>query len=195
MLRLGLAGLALPLAGCEDDWYGKNVTGLLPDLAFRMTRAGDGAEVTQFDYRGQAVALFFGFTFCPHICPMTMSNLAAVAGRLGAGAQDLSILFATVDPERDTAEVLADYTTAFTPRADGLRGTENQLARLARRYKVTYKRAPHDSGDMTYEVSHGKSVYVFDGRGDARVMWPAFDTLEADIDGAAGDIDRVMRGA
>ncbi|MGI3212701.1 SCO family protein [Roseovarius tibetensis] len=192
-LRLGAVGLAMPLMGCGDGgWYGTDVSGLLPDLSFRMTRASDGKVVTQGDYVGQVVALFFGYTFCPDICPMTLSNLAAVAERLGTDAENLSILFVTVDPERDTPDVMARYTAAFTSRASGLRGTDNQLARLARRFKVTYKVAPHAPRDVDYAVSHGKSVYVFDAQAQARVMWPSFDTLEADIGGAVGDVRRVM---
>lgn len=195
LARMSAAGLVLPLAGCgDDDWYGKDVSALLPDLSFTMTRASDGARVTKADYEGRLVALFFGFTFCPDICPMTLSNLAAVVDSLGEDAERLSILFVTVDPERDTPAVMAEYTAAFTPRADGLIGTPDQLARLARRFKVTYKVAPHDPGDAQYDVSHGKSVYVFDAQGEARVMWPAFDTLEADIAGATGDLRRIMRG-
>lgn len=197
LARMGCAGLALPLAACDDDtaWYGKDVTGLLPDLRFAMTRAQDGARVTEADYQGQVVALFFGFTFCPDVCPMTLSNLASVVEQLGEDAERLSILFVTVDPERDTPAVMAEYAAAFTPRADGLIGTPDQLARLARRLKVTYRIAPYDPGDSDYDVSHGKSVYLFDAEGEARVMWPTFDTLEADIGGATDDVGRVMRGA
>ncbi|MET4103289.1 protein SCO1/2 [Roseovarius sp. MBR-78] len=191
--RIGCAGLVLPLAACDDEvWYGKDVTGLLPDLSFTMIRAQDGARVTQDDYKGQVVALFFGFTFCPDICPMTLSNLSAVLEQLGERAAKLSILFVTVDPDRDTPEIMAEYVGAFTPRADGLIGTPNQLARLARRIKVTYKIAPHEADDMTYDVSHGKSVYVFDAQGEARVMWPSFDTLETNTAGATADIRRIM---
>ena len=191
--RVGSTGLTLPLAACDDaGWYGEEVSGLLPDLSFTMTRAQDGTRVTQADYEGQVVALFFGFTFCPDICPMTLSNLSAVVDQLGEVAAKLSILFVTVDPERDTPELMAEYVAAFTPRADGLVGTPNQLARLARRLKVTYKIAPHQPGDMSYDVSHGKAVYVFDAQGEARVIWPGFDTVKADISGATGDIRRVM---
>ncbi len=192
--RMGCAGLALSLAACDDaGWYGTDVTGLLPDLSFSMARAQDGARVTQADYEGQVVALFFGFTFCPDICPMTLANLSAVAEQLAEDAAKLSILFVTVDPGRDTPAVMTEYTSAFTPRADGLIGTPDQLARLARRLKVTYRIAPHEPGDMEYDVSHGKSVYVFDESGEARVLWPGFDTLEADIAGATADLRRVMR--
>lgn len=195
VLRLGLAGLVLPLAGCgEKGWYGKDVTGLLPDLSFELTRAVDGAEVTQSDYRGQTVALFFGYTFCPDICPMTMANLTAVAERLQGKSQELTILFVTVDPERDTRQMLVEYSAAFGPRSVALRGTENQLVRLARRYKTTYKIAAHAPGAKDYAVSHGKSVYVFDEEGEARLLWPEFDTAEADIAGAVSDVQRLIGG-
>lgn len=183
------------LAGCGSDrWYGKDVTGILPDLDFALTRAGDGQAVTEEDYKGQIVALFFGFTFCPDICPMTLSNLAAVVDRLGQDAEDFSILFVTVDPERDTLPVLAEYTSAFTLRAAGLRGTPDQLARLARRLKVTYRVEPHPDGARDYDVSHGKSVYVFDRSGAARVLWPEFDTLQADVAAASEDVQRLIAG-
>lgn len=192
-LRLLVAGAALPwLAGCGDDggWSGIDVKGTLPDLAFAMTRASDGKTVTEQDYRGQVVALFFGFTFCPDICPMTLANMTAVAESLGDQAKDLSILFVTVDPQRDTAASLAEYVAHFTPRATGLRGTDNQLTSLARRYKVTYRVDPGED----YAVSHGKSVYLFDGTGAARVLLPDFDTAESDIDGVTADIRRLIKG-
>lgn len=190
-LRVVSGGLMLPLLfGCSEDveWTGIDVTGTLPDLAFTMTRARDGQTVSAADYRGDVVALFFGYTFCPDICPMTLANMAAVTDKLGERARGLSILFVTVDPTRDTPEVLARYMANFSPRATGLRGSDNQLTRLARRYKVTYKVDP--GGD--YSVTHGPSVYIFDKAGAARVMLPDFDTADADIDGVAGDIDRLL---
>ncbi|WP_227420064.1 SCO family protein [Roseitranquillus sediminis] len=192
--KLAGGALTLTLAGCaeEDGWYGVNVTGTLPDLAFRMTRARDGAAVTEEDFRGRAVALFFGFTYCPDVCPLTLANLSAVADRLGPAADRLSIVFVTVDPERDTPAELARYVAAFTDRATGLRGDPNQLAALARRLRVTYKVSPHEPGADDYAVSHGKSVYIFDPSGDARLMWPEFDTADADIEAAAADLERLI---
>lgn len=195
VLNLAAMGSVAVLTGCGTEmWYGKDVTGILPDLDFDLTRARDGQAVTEEDYEGQVVALFFGFTFCPDICPMTLSNLSGIVDRLGEDADDLSILFVTVDPDRDTLPVLADYTAAFTPRAAGLRGTPDQLARLARRLKVTYKVEPHPEGGVDYAVSHGKSVYVFDRSGAARVLWPEFDTLQADVAAATEDIQRLIAG-
>lgn len=197
VLRAGAGSvLALVLAGCNgEDWHGIDVSGTLPDLQFTLTRAGDGQVVTQDDYRGQVVAMFFGYTFCPDICPMTLANLTALAERLGGAAEKLSILFVTVDPERDTLEELAAYVPNFTGRATGLRGTADQLIRLTRRLRVTYKVAPHAEGAMDYAVSHGKAVYIFDSAGAARLMWPAFDGADADIAGAVGDLERLMEGA
>ncbi len=191
---LGGAGLAMPLVGCgQEDWYGTDVSGTLPDLSFALTRARDGEPVTEADYRGKVAALFFGYTFCPDVCPMTLANLAAVADELGPDAADVSILFVTVDPERDTPGPLAGYVQAFTKRAVGLRGTPDQLAVVTRRYRVTYKIAPHAPGASDYAVSHGKTVYLFDRRGKARLIWPQFDTAGADVEGAASDLRRLIR--
>lgn len=194
-LRLGVgSATALALAGCRDDsWYGLDVAGTLPDLSFSLTRARDNTAVSEIDYRRQVVALFFGFTFCPDVCPTTLANLSAVVDELGAAAQGLSILFVTVDPERDSPDVLAEYAASFTDRVDALYGTDNQLARLTRALRVTVKIEPHEPGARDYNVSHGKSVYIFGPQGDARLIWPQFDTLEADITAATSDIRRLLR--
>src|SRR5574340_484237 len=94
----GLAAAALlaaPLGACEHDpkWHNLSIAGNLPRLAFRMTRAADGREVTAADYRGQVVVLYFGYTNCPDICPLTLANLAIVLKRLGPLAQHVSVLF------------------------------------------------------------------------------------------------------
>lgn len=190
------AGLGLPLAGCaEEDWYGVDVSGAVPDLAFRFTETGSGRKVTEADYRGQVVAMFFGYTFCPDICPMTLSNVTAVAEALGERAEGLTVLFVTVDPQRDTPDFLARYVGHFTDRARGLRGTDNELAAVARRYRVTYKIADHAPGAENYEVSHGKSVYIFDGSGKARLLWPSFDTMQADLKAGTRDLERLISQA
>lgn len=187
-----LGGGALALAGCKPkDWYGTDVAGTLPDLRFSLGRARDGKVMTQDDLHGQVVALFFGYTYCPDICPLTMANMAALTDTLGGDAARLSVLFVTVDPERDTPAALSQFVAAFTPRAAGLIGTPDQLADVTRRYRVTYKVAAHAPGETDYAVSHGKTVYVFDGQGKARVIWTEFADASADIAGAAGDVRRI----
>lgn len=195
LLRLVLGGAAaLAVAGCRDDreWFGTDVSGTLPDLDLAMTRARDGATVTEVDFRGKVVALFFGYTFCPDICPLTLANLSAVADRLGPRAEDLAVLFVTVDPERDTRKELVRYVDAFSKSATGLRGDPNQLAALARRLRVTYKVAPHGEGETDYAVSHGTSVYLFGQEGEARLIWPSFYTADADIAAATADVVRLI---
>ncbi len=195
-LRLGFGGLlGLGLGGCRqnDAWYGVDVSGTLPELRFTMTRAGDAATVDAGTYRGQIVALFFGYTNCPGICPMTLANLSAVADALGTDAAGFSILFVTVDPGRDSLAAMEAYANAFSPRTDALRGSDNQLAALARRYRVTYKLGAHRPGDTDYKVSHGKTVYLFDARGAARLLWPDFATAAADIPAAVRDLRRLRQ--
>ena len=188
--------LAISLAGCDaQNWYGTDVSCSMPDLYFTLTRASDGQIVKQTDFRGKIVALFFGYTFCPDVCPMTLANLTALTQSLGENAGRLSILFVTVDPERDTLEQLVRYVVNFTERATALRGTDDQLIKLTRRLRVTYKIADHVPGDANYEVSHGKSIYVFDAEGEARLIWPSFETADADIAAATRDIERLIADA
>lgn len=187
---------ASALASCRDDnpWNSVDVEGALPALDFTLTRVRDGKLVTQADYRGKLVMLFFGFTHCPDVCPLTMGNLLQVLDQMGKDARDIRILFVTVDPERDTPPVLKAYVEDISPQVVGLRGTANQLARVARRYRVTYKVIP-ERGTQPYQVVHGPSVYVFDRAGDARLMIPRFYDNSADIKGVTEDMTRLAQGA
>jgi protein SCO1/2 len=187
-----LLGLGL-LTGCggDDRWHGVNVTGSSPSLDFRMTRAGDGQEVTAADYRGKAVMLYFGYTFCPDVCPMTLANIAAALDALGPDARQVKVLFITVDPNRDTAEVLAEYARNFSPQVDGLRGTEDQITALARRYRIAYSVTP-GTKDQPYEVTHSSAVYAFDGTGAARLLFASLGSASPDTDGTAADMKRLV---
>ena len=195
----GLFGACLSLAllaGCGDGakWHAIDVSGSLPPLSFTMTRAEDGKPVTQHDYRGQIVLLYFGYTFCPDVCPTTLSNIAEILARLGPDAQQLRVLFVTVDPNRDTAAVLAAYVRNFAPQAEGLRGTPDQLADLARRYRIAYSATPA-TGDHPYEVTHSAGVYVFDGSGAARLIIAGLASTAPDIAGDAADLKRLVEEA
>lgn len=191
---LAAGGGLLALAACKPDkpWHSVEVKGALPALSFDMTRAEDGKAVTERDYRGKLVMLFFGYTHCPDVCPLTMANVAAVLGQMGGSASEVRALFVTVDPDRDTDAVLADYAANFGPEVVGLRGTQNQLARLARRYRVTYSVTPA-KGDQPYQVVHGPSIYVFDRTGRARLLIPKFYDSQADLAGVTEDMLRLER--
>ena len=117
-----------------------------------MLRANDGKPVTAADYRGKIVLLYFGYTNCPDVCPLTLANLSQSLRRLGKDAKQVRVLFVTVDPDRDTAPILKAYVNAFSPEMDGLRGTDNAIAILARRYRVAYSVTPAHDG-KPYEVT------------------------------------------
>lgn len=194
-LRVLAGGLLVaPLAGCggPGKWHSVDVTGSLPSLSFTMTRATDGRPVTAADYRGQVVMLYFGYTACPDACPTTLSNVADVLGKLGKLQDRVSVLFVTVDPNRDSLATLKDYAAAFSPRMAGLRGTPDQLARLARRYRVVYSVSPATK-DHPYEVTHSSALYVFDQTGAARLLVPSMASTTPDITGTAADLRRLVQ--
>ncbi len=181
MLRKGLfaAGLLLAatlaggLVGCGPSAPPPpnmtDITGIMPPLVLSMQRAEDGKQVTAKTYRGKVSVLYFGYTHCPDVCPMTLSNLSAALETLGDAAKDVRVLFVTVDPARDTLPVMKDYATAFAPQVEGLRGTDNQIAGLARRYRVAHSATPA-TDTAPYEVTHSNSVFFFDGEGRARYV-------------------------
>ena len=188
---LGLAASlsASLLAACNGDkFHSIDVSGSSPSLAFTMTRAGDGKEVTQADYRGQIVLLYFGYTFCPDVCPTTLTNVDDVLRGLGAEAQHVRVLFVTVDPDRDTLPVLADYVQNFGTHIDGLRGTPDQLEALTRRYRVVYSVEPATK-THPYEVTHSSAIYVFDATGAARLLLPSLDA--AAVKATTADLNRL----
>jgi len=163
----------------------------MPPLAFTMTRAEDGKTVTADDFKGTVTLLYFGYTFCPDVCPTTLSNLAVALKRLGDKAADVRVLFVTVDPNRDTLPVLKQYAAAFAPQVVGLRGTGDQLAALAKRYRVAYSVTPA-SGDTPYTVTHSSAIYVFDGSGQIRLLVSSMASANPDIDGTAADLGRLV---
>ena len=178
--------LAAACAPRDRHWHATDITGAMPALAFHMQRASDGALVTESDYRGDVVVLYFGYTHCPDICPATLTNLSEVLSRLGPGARNVRILFVTVDPDRDTIPVLREYTKAFAPQVDSLRGDDDALLALARRYRVAYG-VDKQKGPDAYSVMHSDAVFIFDRRGRARLVATSTD----DVDGLAADIRRL----
>jgi protein SCO1/2 len=151
-----------------------DVSGSLPRLAFTMRRASDGREVTAADYRGRLVLLYFGYTSCPDVCPMTLSNLTTMLGRLGAPSHQIRVLLVTIDPNRDSLGVLKQYTSSFALQIDALRGTPDQLAALAKRYRVAYSVKPI-AGSEGYEVTHSTGVYLFDKDGNVKRLFAGLE--------------------
>ncbi len=166
-----LAALAMGLIGCQSDteWYGKDIRGLMPDLEFELLNA-EAQTVTQVDSSGKINLLFFGFTYCPDICPTTLAQLAAAIRSLPESMQQqVQVLFVSVDPERDSGERLRQYAGAFGAQFVGLTGSQDQLQALTRRYRVTYGYGERDAnGD--YNVSHSSAVFAFDKAGSVRLL-------------------------
>ena len=151
------------------NWTLYDVKGHLPDLKFSLPGAG-GKTVSSDDLKGKTVLLFFGYASCPDICPTTMAQLTAVLQNLGDKARDVRIVFVSVDPHRDTPDILQAYVDAFNKNAMGVTGDEKQIADLARRYRVAYqieKPKPGDDAEI-YDVTHSRGVYIFDNKGRAR---------------------------
>jgi protein SCO1/2 len=166
-----------------------DISGIMPELSFKMTRTNDGATVTADSYRGKVVALYFGYTHCPDECPTTLANLANALHQLGPKANNVRVLFVSVDPARDTVPTLKAYASTFAPQIEGLRGTDDQIAALARRYRVLYRVTP-PSGGKDIEVMHSDSTFFFDPSGHARLVTTRTD----DTKSVAADIRRLLSG-
>jgi protein SCO1/2 len=191
LFAAALAGTLLQ--GCSSDtaWHSVDITGTLPPLEFTMTRAIDSKTVTGDDYKGKIVLLYFGYTFCPDVCPLTLANASLVLKKLGPTAEDVRFLFVTVDPDRDSLAVLKEYTGNFAPEVVGLRGSPDEIASLAKRYRVYYAVTPA-SGDKPYAVDHSSAIYVFDATGKIRLLVASMSTAQPDIDGLASDLRRLL---
>jgi protein SCO1/2 len=126
-----------------------------------------GKPVTDADYRGRPMAVFFGFTHCPEVCPTTLFDITTRLKTLGPEADRLQVLFITVDPERDTPPQLALYLQSFDPRIVGLSGTREQINAAIAAYKAYAKRIPTENG---YTMDHTASVYLIDAEGRFRTM-------------------------
>ena len=173
----GLAAAAVPallalLAGCSSGpdaptFKASDVTGTSYGRDFALSDH-HGKPRTLADFRGKVVVLFFGYTQCPDVCPTTLAELAEVMRQLGPDAARVQVLFATIDPERDTAELLAQYVPAFNPTFLGLRGDDDATARTAKEFRVFYQKQPGRTPD-TYTMDHSAGTFVFDPQGRLRV--------------------------
>lgn len=192
------AGLAIAgalLAACSETsvkWSGTNIAGALPDLQFTMTRAHDAKEIRDAAYDGKVRLLYFGYTYCPDVCPLTLSNITQVLKGLGDKADEVRVLFVTVDPDRDTLDALKNYASAFAPQVVGLRGTPDQLASLAKRFRVAYSAGKDESGE--YVVTHSPAVYAFDRQGEARLLYTGLSGGDAETAGMTEDLKRLIDG-
>ncbi len=169
-LLLSLACL-MGVGGCspaKPQFEGIDITGADYAKDFHLTDAS-GQPRSLADYRGKAVVMFFGYTQCPDVCPTTMAELQSVMRSLGPDADRVQVLFVTLDPARDTPELLSRYVPAFDPRFVGLFGDEAATTQTAKDFKVFYQRVPGPT-PTSYTLDHTAGSYVFDPQGRIRLF-------------------------
>lgn len=165
-----------------------DVTGADYNADFRLTDH-TGQPRSLADFRGKVVTVFFGFTQCPDVCPTALSTMAQTMKLLGEDAQRVQVLFITVDPERDTRELLSQYVPAFHPSFVGLYGNADETAAVAKNFRVFYRKNPGSTPD-TYTMDHTAGTYVFDPEGRLRLYARHGETPEV----LAGDIRKLLAG-
>jgi len=168
MVLVSLAGCDRFLGAPKLDFKNTDLTGLDYAKDFALTDH-TGKPRTLADYKGKVVVLFFGYTQCPDVCPTTMAEMSAVMQELGPQAEQVQVLFATLDPERDTQQLLAQYVPAFDKRFTGLYGTPEQVAKVAKEFKVYYAKVPGKTPG-SYTMDHTAASYVFDKNGKIRLF-------------------------
>lgn len=168
-LAVAGAGVVFALGGCRRQpalvFNGTDVTGAPFGRGLRLPDV-DGKERSLADFKGKAVMVFFGFTQCPDVCPTALARAVEVKRLLGADGARLQVVFVTVDPERDTPDVLKAYLAAFDPDFIALRGNPERLAATAADFKIFYRKVPTGS---SYTMDHSSISYVFDTQGNPRL--------------------------
>jgi protein SCO1/2 len=163
------------LAGCQPApqppvFQATDITGAAFARDFRLTDH-NGRVRTLADFRGKVVAVFFGYTHCPDVCPTTLSDFAAALRQLGPEAERVQVLFVTVDPQRDTPDLLKQFVPAFNPHFLGMVTDTETLKKLAQEYKVVYQQTSVKAVD-DYLIDHSAGTYVYDPQGNLRLLMP-----------------------
>ena len=195
--RSALLAVALSsaLVGCDKPgaspppavaFRGADITGAeyartlaLPDV--------NGQPRTLGDFKGKVTVVFFGYTQCPDVCPTTMAELAQVKKSLGADGAKLQGVFVTIDPERDTPEILKSYMASFDPSFVALRGTVEQTQAAAKEFKIYFEKVPGKT-EGSYTMDHTAGAFILDAKGNARV----FERYGAGADGLVNDVKALI---
>ncbi|MGC2165209.1 MAG: SCO family protein [Gallionella sp.] len=173
ILRSAILTLVVLLSACGEPtlpspFHSSDVSSAFVDADFKLTDPR-GKERTLGDFRGKVVAMFFGYAHCPDLCPTTMADLAQSMKMLGKDAERVQVLFVTVDPDRDTPQLLESYVAAFDPRFLALSGDKRATAQAAGAFQVKYQKQQTASG---YSVDHSVGVYLVDPSGRVRLRTP-----------------------
>lgn len=192
VLRLAGLVLLLALAGCGEpeavSFQSTDITGADFGRALELT-GHDGRPRTLADFRGKVLVVFFGFTHCPDVCPTALARFAQVVKALGEDGRRVQVVMVTVDPERDTADRLGPYVTAFHPTFLGLTGDAAAIARTAKEFRVVHQKQAGAS-PQTYTVDHTSGSFVFDPQGRLRL----FVSAQQEGPGLADDLRQLLSG-
>lgn len=157
-----VAGLSLYLG---IGSHGEKGTGIaLVGGPFSLTDQ-TGRRVTDKDFLGKYMLVIFGYTYCPDVCPTELQVMSAALDQLGTKADSIQPLFITIDPQRDTPEVLKQYVSNFHPRLVGLTGTADEIASVAKAYRVYYSKVENNAGPDNYLMDHSTIIYLMDRQG------------------------------
>jgi protein SCO1 len=194
MQRRSILLTTLALAACSAEkpkpaFKNIDITGAAYAKALSLPDA-DGKTRTLADFSGKVVIVFFGFAQCPDVCPSTLAEIAEVRQKLGAAGAKVQPVFITVDPERDTAQVLKEYVRSFGDDVVALRGTLEQTQAAARDFKVFFGKVPGKT-EGSYTIDHTAGSFVFDPKGQVRL----FVRYGGGTDALASDLKLLLEGA
>jgi protein SCO1/2 len=192
LLRLAGAALVTGLVACQKApvaFQGIDITGAEYARQLALTDA-NGKARTLDDFKGKVAIVFFGYTQCPDVCPTTLADVAAVKKKLGPDGDKVVPVFVTIDPERDTAELLKAYVGSFGPDFVALRGNPEQTQAAAREFKIFYAKVPGTT-DGSYTMDHTANAYVFDPQGRVRLA----ERYGVGADALAKDVKALLDGA
>jgi protein SCO1 len=190
-LALGLAGAVWALSGCGEDkpaFRGVDITGADYAQGWELSDQ-DGQVRTLKDFAGKAVVVFFGFTQCPDVCPTALQEMAQAKQLLGADGDKLQGVFITVDPERDSAELLKAYMANFGPDFVALRPTAEQLPKVTKDFKIYYKKVEGKT-PTSYTLDHSAGSFTFDPQGRIRL----YNRHASGAEALAADVKILLKG-
>jgi protein SCO1/2 len=162
LVLVGIAGFAAVRWLAPGEPQGTGVASI--GGPFELTNQ-DGQKVSDKDYAGKLLLVYFGYTNCPDICPTALQTVAIAMDDLGAAGDKVQPILITIDPERDTPAVLKEYVQAFHKRLVGLTGTPEEIAKVAKEYRVYYQKVPLKNSSLGYSMDHSGFTYLMDGKG------------------------------
>ena len=187
-LGIAAALLLLPQVGEHASHIAQQVSDkALVGGPFVLTST-NGKRVTEQDFRGKYMLVFFGYTSCPDICPTTLQLMAGVLEKLGPKADRITPIFISVDPERDTPDKLQAYVKSFDPRIVGVTGTPDEIAAAAKAYRVYYAKVPNKGKPGDYAIDHSSIIYVMDAKGQFVTHFASTSS----IDEMANKLDKLL---